>query len=919
MISIVLYGRNDSHGYNLHKRVALSLNCMAELLTDDDDEILFVDYNTPDDFPTFPEAIQDTLTRKAKEKLRILRLRPRIHARYQERTHLNALEPVARNVAVRRSNPSNRWILSTNTDMIFVPRTNSSLSEIVADLPGGFYGLPRFEIPESLWESFDRIDARGTIEKVRHWGMAAHLNEIVYGAREILYDGPGDFQLIERKDLFSIHGFDEEMLLGWHVDSNISKRLYLIYGRVSSLVDKLFGYLCDHTRQVTLVHRRDRIQNDSQRFYDQVTRSDLPNQADSWGCSNDPIEEIQIPVGGVTRYETMLFRVLEPAKWSTTEVSYSANSYDGYWYEASHVLPYITDLIAAQPRSMRIAWFGVRRDTFDLFRRAVAELGFKEPLLVPERFKERLGITGDLNVDVVSGSRILDRADFFFLEFGLIRDETGKHRRYDRHIKPTETEMSALHAVREGFHFAVAHERERLLMSEFSPRRFVAINCINNAFEQLIQSSIGITFTPFSSRTRHGFVVGDEAVHRSASVIGTDLAKQLARSQRINEGDLLVVRRLALQLREGVPLSAQDRDSIVVMNEILLAFLDHPASTQVFGSDFKVRERIKRQIRELARPHPGFADSPIMTVDRFNPQTPRPLSRLASTADWDDPDWLYWAEMISNDVNASSMIVRTDWIWARAQVLYGLERLGMLDRTSITLGISAYGEPLFAKLADHVGQTNVVNVRFLDRWKFIRPRSAAYWCRSKYVAGQVRIMRRAALKKLAATPHILVVIPHSTAFLSGVSGFFALLRRIDPWLAEGAIVAVSGNILLSDRQNINQPTVTTSGTNGFPEILAAHTGFAPVDMMNLQILRGDQVRVAEVKRVQSVPMFSRAWWHQRIRLFIGRPPRPTQPTLGTFDDSGLHWPAVWFFRKHRQTSDAGWVSAIKAWSQRSDR
>jgi hypothetical protein len=54
MISVILYGRNDSYGYNLHKRAALSLNCIAELLTHDQDEILFVDYNTPDDFPTFP-------------------------------------------------------------------------------------------------------------------------------------------------------------------------------------------------------------------------------------------------------------------------------------------------------------------------------------------------------------------------------------------------------------------------------------------------------------------------------------------------------------------------------------------------------------------------------------------------------------------------------------------------------------------------------------------------------------------------------------------------------------------------------------------------------------------------------------------------------------------------------------------------
>lgn len=107
MISIVLYGRNDNYGYNLHKRGALSLNCMAQVLTGASDEILFVDYNTPDDLPTFPEAIQDTLTKRARELLRIFRVRPHIHERFRSRIHLVALELVARNVAVRRSRPSN--------------------------------------------------------------------------------------------------------------------------------------------------------------------------------------------------------------------------------------------------------------------------------------------------------------------------------------------------------------------------------------------------------------------------------------------------------------------------------------------------------------------------------------------------------------------------------------------------------------------------------------------------------------------------------------------------------------------------------------------------------------------------------------------------------------------------------------------
>ena len=62
MLSIIVYGRNDNHGYNLHKRAAVSINCLAEMLRDPADELIFVDYNSPDDLPTFPEAIRDTLT-----------------------------------------------------------------------------------------------------------------------------------------------------------------------------------------------------------------------------------------------------------------------------------------------------------------------------------------------------------------------------------------------------------------------------------------------------------------------------------------------------------------------------------------------------------------------------------------------------------------------------------------------------------------------------------------------------------------------------------------------------------------------------------------------------------------------------------------------------------------------------------------
>src|SRR6476661_427614 len=180
MISVIVYGRNDHYGYNLHKRAAISLNCLSEVLTPED-ELIFIDYNSADELPTFPEAIADTLTPRARHLLRIFRVRPKIHARYAASTNLPVVEPIARNVGIRRSNPDNRWILSTNADDVLVLRHATDLASLVGDLPAGFYHTPRFEVPEGLWESFDRADPQSIISDLRRQGRAARLNEVVYG------------------------------------------------------------------------------------------------------------------------------------------------------------------------------------------------------------------------------------------------------------------------------------------------------------------------------------------------------------------------------------------------------------------------------------------------------------------------------------------------------------------------------------------------------------------------------------------------------------------------------------------------------------------------------------------------------------------------------------------------------------------
>jgi hypothetical protein len=394
MISVVLYGRNDSHGYNLHKRAAISLNCIAEMLSDDDDEILFVDYNTPNDLPTFIEAIYDTLTPESKKRLRVLRVRPEVHARIAAKSHLLALEPHARNIAIRRANPRNRWMLMTNTDMIFIPREGShTLSSAAEDLADGHYLLPRFELPEPLWESFPRTDPHAVMQACRDLGPKLHLDEVTTSHPYMRYDSPGDFQLIPRRALFEIHGFDERMIYGWHADSNMCKRLYLYHGnRTESLAHCLKGYHCDHTRVATGVHRQDlKPENDLYQFVYRVVDPVAPGQADSWGAPNINIEEVDFSDGLQARYITALTKALGGAQ--AQDYHSDANDATTYVeYASKHVLPYVAGNLTVYPRNARFVYVGANDRLLGLLTTTVAEMGFHNPVhYVPDVLGKEMG------------------------------------------------------------------------------------------------------------------------------------------------------------------------------------------------------------------------------------------------------------------------------------------------------------------------------------------------------------------------------------------------------------------------------------------------------------------------------------------------------------------------------------------------
>ncbi len=498
MISLVLYGRNDSYGYNLHKRAAISLNCMAEILSDPDDEIIFVDYNTPDDFPTFPEAIQDTLTAKARSVLRILRVRPSQHERFRDKTHLGCLEPIARNVGIRRANPANRWILSTNTDMVFFPRNGKSLSEIVSTLPDAYYHLPRFEVPESLWESANRLDPRGTISSFGAWGRELHLNEIVSTSHaDVRYDGPGDFQLMLRSDIWDIHGFHENMLVGWHVDSNIARRLSLIPRPLGDVVDELYGYHCDHTRQVTPAHKARGIQNDQKVYYENVTSADVPEQSGTWGLARDNVEEIRVDFSA-SAYLVALKSAIDAPLDHPTTTGYSSTSFDHLDYATEHVVPFLADSLSSYPRDTVLGWSGAKKSLLQRFARAWKSLGFSEPIMV---FADTNWLGPDLpdNCVWVQWQEATERATVFVFDWGKPDDGpplAGWVFQNDPIIQ---------HVTRD-FRRAIRSERYRIEQNPSAARRFIGVNAIGNSIEGVFNNNVGAALTPLATHIRQGFL-----------------------------------------------------------------------------------------------------------------------------------------------------------------------------------------------------------------------------------------------------------------------------------------------------------------------------------------------------------------------------------------------------------------------------
>lgn len=770
MLSVVVYGRNDAHGYNLHKRAALSLNAIAHVLGAPEDEILFVDYNSPDELPTFCETIADTLTAEAKRRLRVIRVRPAYHAQFANRTQLGVLEPQSRNIAIRRMNPNNRWVLSTNTDMVFAPkRHGDTLSSVCARLSAGFYHLPRFEVPEGFWERADRRDPAMIIAAMQEYGRRYRLDQVVHGAFDNRFEAPGDFQLFLRDDLYAIGGFDERMIWGWHADTNIARRMHLLRERVDSLEDVLAGYHCGHTRQATVLHSGSGVSNSLDRFVRQIASPHWSSDVSGWGADGIEFETIALTENRSRAYLVAMERAVGENAGTVLPSTYADSTYCEEGFEASAVLPHVCDVLYNWRKGTSI--FVVGSDTD--FIRGVLDFASD----APERLQVSLCADGR-SPGLVDAS-LWEGAPTVPLERGLRDAEIVLIQYPNARTVARDARANLEWFALRAFERLVEIERAKPLRSR---RAVLVVNGMHNLMEASLTASLMAPAAPFAGRLRFGRIMNDVGIGAAevepvawASMVAHDLGRLGAFTAADREILLSAVsgdahwERLALEL---------------------LAVANHPhGEAAVPGA----RRAQLDAIAQAARAHiDGLSTRTAKAPVAMGPRVDR-ANRLCSAADWEEPGWLRCAERYFGK-EIYGLGRRSRWVWERVSLIMELEAR-VPARSGANVLVVADAPDVIAAYLSHRGY----KVGYATPEEIMQG-DAADWLPTLHSPG---LPLPTSLRPLSAVPgdvRFEAVIAPATTLLSDKEKFAAVRERLRPRMTSGAHFGASVMVHLTSRE-----------------------------------------------------------------------------------------------------------------------
>ena len=208
--SVILSSRNDNYGGNLHKRTTMALTSLIE----NHDEVIFVDWKTVNGDGVISNIKHNLPHTKKLKSVQVPK--DLLKLKYPNIANYTIIESIGRNVGIRRA--ENEYIVSTNIDIVSTPLDFNTLDV------NSFYTVARRDVNESLHLSFENYQS-----------LYSHLisNKDSFSPKEKISNEndrwsliicPGDYQIGHRDIWYKMKGFEESVLFGCGIDTNVMKK-----------------------------------------------------------------------------------------------------------------------------------------------------------------------------------------------------------------------------------------------------------------------------------------------------------------------------------------------------------------------------------------------------------------------------------------------------------------------------------------------------------------------------------------------------------------------------------------------------------------------------------------------------------------------------------------------------------------------
>jgi hypothetical protein len=208
--TVILTSRNDNYGGNLHKRTTMALTSLIE----HHDEVIFVDWKTVNG-----EGVISNIKHNLPQtgKLKYIQVpKEFLKEKYSHIANYTIIESIGRNIGIRRA--TNDYIISTNIDIVTTPLDDSILNE------NTFYTVPRRDVDESFHLSFDNYQSLYNSLWENRDGYRPKERFETDDDKWSLINCCGDYQIGYKNVWNQMKGFEESVLFGCGIDTNVMKK-----------------------------------------------------------------------------------------------------------------------------------------------------------------------------------------------------------------------------------------------------------------------------------------------------------------------------------------------------------------------------------------------------------------------------------------------------------------------------------------------------------------------------------------------------------------------------------------------------------------------------------------------------------------------------------------------------------------------